>query len=318
MVRVSVSDYEQLSGKRRTQIKKVGDGTILTRFDKTPLPTKETDVVCPHFLELKWATGCPYNCAWCYLQGTFRFQDYRKSPKVKDLDKVSSHVMSLLNADDGTGPEVLNAGELSDSLLDELSDCPFSKRVSDMFRGQDRYKVLFVTKSDSIDSLLRVDNKERFIVSFSVNATAVSERWEHGAPSPIARLDAAKRLSEAGFTVRLRIDPMVPIDGWRDGYGRLVDEIFDRFVPERITAGSLRGLQSTINNSKDRSWVEFLGERSNWGRKVNYDIRLEMYRFLTDRLRERGYSDLALCKETVECWEALGLDYRKIRCNCML
>jgi hypothetical protein len=26
-----------------------------------------------NILELKWAYGCPFDCAWCYLKGTFRF-----------------------------------------------------------------------------------------------------------------------------------------------------------------------------------------------------------------------------------------------------
>jgi len=36
-------------------VKQVADGSIIKRFDKTPYPVKPTDVVCPHFLELKWA-----------------------------------------------------------------------------------------------------------------------------------------------------------------------------------------------------------------------------------------------------------------------
>jgi len=318
MPRVSISEYEQLSGKKKTQIQKVGDGLIITRFDRTPIPSRGTDVVCPHFVQLKWATGCPYNCAWCYLQGTFRFQDYKKSPHIKDMKKMEAAVRSLLDNDQNKAPEILNAGELSDSLLSERTDDPFSKRIMKLLEGQDRYKVLFVTKSIDVDNLLTVTNPENCIVSFSVNAPDVSKLWEHAAPDPISRLDAAKKLVDVGFTVRLRLDPMVPIEGWKEGYDSFVDSIFERFTPNRITMGSLRGLQSTINNSKDKTWTPYLTERSNWGRKVDYEIRLEMYRSLIDKLNEKGFKEFALCKETVDCWNALGLDYKKISCNCTL
>ena len=71
--KVATWEYPLLDGSRQNLVKRVGDGSIITRFERTPLPARPTDVVCPHFLELKWATGCPFDCAWCYLKGTLRF-----------------------------------------------------------------------------------------------------------------------------------------------------------------------------------------------------------------------------------------------------
>lgn len=317
-LKVHDQEYERLDGKRERMVSKVGDGSIITRFDKTPIPSSPTDVVCPHFLELKWATGCPFNCAWCYLQGTFRFQDYKKKPRPKDFERVEKNLLALLKGD-LQRHELLNSGELSDSLITENTEGPFTKFVMNLIATQDTYKVLFVTKSDQIDNLLEIDNPEQAVVSFSINANGVAKTWEKGAPTPLKRLDSAKRLKEAGFEVRLRIDPMVPVEGWQKEYEKLVDDIFARLRPDRITIGSLRGLQSTINNSPDRSWTQYLNERSNWGKKISHDVRLQMYRTVVDRLEsEFDYTAVAMCKETVEMWEALGKDYKKIRCNCTL
>jgi len=73
--KISYKEYKTINGTKKTLVSRVNDGSIITRFDKTPLPQKPTDVICPHFLELKWAYGCPYDCAWCYLKGTFRFHN---------------------------------------------------------------------------------------------------------------------------------------------------------------------------------------------------------------------------------------------------
>lgn len=67
MPKVVVDYVTSLTGEVEKRVVRVGDGSIIKLFDRTPVPTRETDLVCPHFLELKWANGCPFNCAWCYL-----------------------------------------------------------------------------------------------------------------------------------------------------------------------------------------------------------------------------------------------------------
>jgi len=315
MPKVVVGCIASLNGDMEKRVIRVGDGSIIKLFDRTPVPSKETDVVCPHFLELKWANGCPFSCAWCYLQGTFRFLERGKKPFIKDWRKIELHLTALFQHN--SRKELLNAGELSDSLIGEDQDPPASVRLAGMFKGQNNYKLLLVTKSDRVDNLLKIE-PENVIVSFSINAIPVAERWERGAPDPLRRLDAARRLYEHGYPVRLRIDPMVPVEGWKEHYKKLIEEIFRRLEPERITLGTLRGLSTTIRHARDTSWVEYLDEKSSWGLKPKFGIRLEMYEHIIDLLEERGFLDYGLCKETVGMWKALGLDYRKIRCNCLL
>jgi spore photoproduct lyase len=318
-LKVHYGTYQTLDGHQVKRVARVGDGSIITRFDKTPYPTSPFDVVCPHFLELKWATGCPYACAWCYLQGTYRFLDYKTKPHPKDFGRVEEHLLALFEENGKSPPEVLNAGELSDSMITENHKEPFTSFAMSLFGTQDKHRLLFVTKSPRIENLLKIPNTDQAIVSFSINAEKVAERWEK-APSIKERIEAAGKLKEAGFEVRIRIDPMVPIDGWNQEYSRLVDRIFERLTPDRITIGSLRGLQSTINNARDRSWVEYLEEKSNWGKKIKTDLRREMYSSLINYLQEEtGYhGSIALCKETIQMWRELAIDFKDIRCNCTL
>ncbi len=315
MPKVVVDYVTSLNGEKERRVIRVGDGSIIKLFDRTPFPRKDSDVVCPHFLELKWANGCLFNCAWCYLQGTFRFLDRGKRPFVKDWKKIELHLSALFEYN--SRKELLNAGELSDSLIGEHLNPPASVRLARMFQEQNDYRLLLVTKSNRVENLLRIE-PENVVVSFSINAFPVAERWERGAPHPLKRIEAARKLHEHGYPVRVRIDPMVPVEGWKQHYRELVEEIFRNFEPDRITLGTLRGLSTTIRNAKDTSWVEYLDEKSNWGLKPRFDLRLEMYRFVMDLLEERGFRDYGLCKETVGMWKALGMDYRRIRCNCLL
>ncbi|TRZ96890.1 MAG: hypothetical protein D4R82_00255 [Dehalococcoidia bacterium] len=315
-LRIVTGEYKLLNGLTTSPVQQVSDGSIIKRFDKTPLPIKQTDVICPHFLELKWAYGCPFDCAWCYLKGTFRFRPEKTKPVIKDYEKIELHTRRFLS--EVTIPEILNTGEIADSLMWEGSSEPFSKFIIPMFEEQNRHKVLFVTKSDNVKNLLEINPHNQAIISFSLNADEVAKRWENRAPSVARRIEAAEKLSEAGYEVRIRIDPMIPIPEWEKYYANLVEQIFSRFIPTRITLGSLRGLQSTINGATDKSWQEYLTERSNWGKKIEFNTRYKIYAAILSQLKENyDYNEVALCKETMAMWTKLGIDYKTIKCNCV-
>jgi len=316
-LKIVLREYELLDGSRKVLVQRIGDGSIIKRFERTPLPIKASDVVCPHFLELKWATGCPYDCAWCYLKGTLRFCPTGTRPNVKPFDKVQEHVRAFLDGAKSS-EELLNSGEIADSLMWERAESPFSKSILPLFSVQREHKLLFVTKSNSIQHLLANGYQDWAVISFSVNAEPVAQEFERGAPTVQQRIEAAAKLSKAGYEVRIRIDPMIPVLSWQKHYAALLDNIFSKFRPARITLGSLRGLQSTVNNASNKSWVKYLSDRSSWGKRIDLDIRYSMYASTVDGLQEQfGYRDVALCKETLSIWNKLGMNYRSISCNCI-
>lgn len=319
MPSVKFSKKKNLKNEEEKIFERVGDGSRIVLFEKTPYPEKPIDVVCPHFVELKWANGCPFNCSWCYLQGTFRFLDRGKKPHVKDINKTERHLDAFLQNVDNQ-KYVLNTGELSDSLIGENRNPPFSRWVINKFENKNpfNHKVLFLTKSNQIDNFLEIDDQKHVIVSFTLNAFSVSERWEGGA-SVEKRIEAASKLNERGYETRLRIDPMVPVEKWSEKYKNLVDKIFNKFQPERITMGSLRGLSTTIRMADDTSWVKYLDDSSNWGKKVSFGKRVAMYSTVKNYLqKEYDYTDIAFCKESRKVWEKLNMDWRNIKCNCIL
>jgi len=315
-LKIVYKKYKYIDGKNEVLVERVNDGSIIKRFDKTPLPKKSTDVVCPHFLELKWAYGCPFDCAWCYLKGTFRFRPEGIKPVIKDLEKIELHTKAFL--EEVKTPEILNTGEIADSLMAENKKFAFSKMIIPLFEAQDRHKVLFLTKSNNIKHLLDIKPHNQVIVSFSLNALTIAKRWENKAPTVDKRIEAAKKLADLGYEIRIRIDPMVPIKNWEAHYRNLLDLLFSNLVPERITFGSLRGLQSTLNSTEEDSWKKYLKESSNWGKKVEFSVRYNMYASLIDYLISKwNFKKIALCKETLAVWRKLGMNYKKIKCNCI-
>ena len=170
--RVKYAEYVQLDGTKRYQVQRVGDGSIIKRFDKISVPQDQTDVVCPHFLELKWAYGCPFDCAWCFLKGTLRMLDTKTKPVVKEYCKIQKHLQSFFE-NDGNSQELLNSGELADSLMTENTRTPFSKFIIPMFEQQEKHKVLLLTKATCTKNLEKMESHNQTIISFSLNAPVV-------------------------------------------------------------------------------------------------------------------------------------------------
>ncbi len=316
-LKATFAKYRMFTGRTQKRLQSLGGGAIIKRFEMTPYPKKKTDVVCPHFMELKWGYGCPYDCAWCFLKGTLRMLPDKTAPKTKERAKIEKHVRSALIHN--KYPEVFNTGELCDSLMDERGNSPFSQWIIDIFQEQDTHKVLFLTKSAYVKRLLEIPDHSQALVSFSLNADSVAKRWEK-APSPTARMNAAAKLADAGWDVRVRIDPIVPVPNWRRAYGSLIDRMFTLFTPDRITLGTPRGLQSTLNNVTDKSWLEYLDDKqSGWGKKVSDAKREELYRWFFDKLEDHISLDkVGLCKETLAMFDVLGRNFKKQVCNCIL
>ena len=321
------------------------DKSIIDYFDKTP-----EGIVCPHFWELKWANGCNYKCAWCYLQGTFRYPQYKKHgshilPVIKDKSRVEKALKAFLERARALPDEnfLLNSGELSDSMITS-GDYTLPELITGIESWPENMKVLFLTKSDRTPDIFGTSRlwsvkgtnkgikelnkilKERSIMSWSLNAYNVAERWEKGAPTPLDRIEVAHHWKYYGFQIRFRIDPIVPVNHWQHKYFSLIDDIFQHFMPDeidRITLGTLRGLQSTINAAEDTSWTESLSEKTSWGLKMPEPLRADIYsRIIAYLYTEHGYDHVALCKETEQLWKNLNswaetINKRGIMpCNC--
>ncbi len=262
-------------------------------FDKTP-----DGVVCPHFYELILSNGCPYNCLYCYLKLTFRGE---KNPvlftnpweKVEgELEKISSGVFST--------------GELADSLA--LTP-PLLKPAISYFRKQKDKFLLLTTKSENIKILMEMEPTKQVMISFSINAVKAWEQFECKTPHPYQRLSAARKLKEAGWRIRIRIDPIIEEIGF-NFYKEIVEKIRE-LGPESVTVGTLRQFPGLFRFEKQAPRKGLL--KSPDGRmRYSLSVRAAIYERIADWLGSRP----ALCKETKELWEML--EWKLNGCNCTI
>lgn len=220
-------------------------------------------------------------------------------------------------------PRVLNTGELNDSLVLEAYTGAMRPLVP-MFGKQDRHLLLLVTKSDSVKPILGLEHNGRTRVSFSINALGVAKLFESGAPTPLARIQAARLAQNVGYRIGLRIDPMLPVEEWQREYVELLDliEAF-RVRPEVFTLGTLRYFAAVKAFSKvwgrNQSVWEFEARRdgSDGRYRLPAEVRKELYVTMVSEIRKRWPGvPVGICKETVELRKEIGFGPEDNRCNC--
>lgn len=277
---------------------------------------------CSRFYKLTAYNNCNFWCEYCYLFLTFRTMPI--STHFVNYDKMFKEIVSFDKAKIPDVLRVLNLGELCDPLAVEDITGFAEEIIPFVAEETHKTRLMFLTKSDRIDSLLDLDHKNKSIMSFSVNTNMVYQQLEHRTASPEERLKAARRLQMAGYEIRLRIDPVILYSTWKKDYVDLIEKIFSYVKPERITIGEYRpskGLASHISSRfPESSLLKINSALISDGTKLRYpeEHRLAMFKVIIDTIKKHDRKvKVALCKEDIKIWKSLGMQINGLSCNCL-
>src|ERR671919_2042882 len=270
-------------------------------------PGSEGQVCCNYFV-INFASNCPMDCSYCYLQ-----EYLAQNPALKVFSNVDD---LLLEADEllTKHRRVLfrsGTGEITDSLaLDPYIG--FAREVVPFFSDQPNVLLELKTKSDCVDGLLALDPKDRVVVSWSMNPQPVIDLDEHGTASFERRLGAARRCQDAGYRLGFHFDPMVEYPGWEKDYEEMVDHIFATIDWRRVSWFSMDvlrntpGLKRTMRDRFPRTSL-LTGEQVLCpDGKLRYfqPLRVQMYRKMLQWIRRAAPTvKVYLCMESKEVWE---------------
>ena len=200
------------------------------------------------------ATGCPAHCQYCYLAGSLKgppvtrlfanlpeilrgLEPFVGQGRVTSRSRARAHEGTTFEASCYTDPLAL------EHLCGALSDA-----VAHFGAWRDDVQLRFTTKFAAVDGLCATEHRGRTRARFSVNAEAITRRFEGGTAPLGARLHAMGRLARAGYPVGLTIAPIMPIEGWREAYDSLVAraaaelpegaDVTAELITHRFTPGS--------------------------------------------------------------------------------
>lgn len=299
-------------GKQLIAFARLGDGEVFPGYSWRELRNGKNErsrngVLCHTAVEIQSVVGCPFDCTYC---------PYTSFVCVRlDVENFVEKVATL--AQERKSQTLFKLNNRSDTLGLE-PEYGMSRALVERFAHLDDQYLLLYSKGHEVDSLLDLDHRGKTVASFTLTPDAVAKFLEVGAPTPNERIAAIGSLAEAGYPIRVRFSPIVPLRGWRDSYRDLVAKLVAVSKPELITMWTLsmidvadiarivpRGdIDEDIMEAADAAAEQTNGTK---GAPFPTAIRARIYREIAEIVTEVSPSTkMSLCLETEEVWNAVG------------
>jgi DNA repair photolyase len=185
----------------------------------------------PNFFYAVPMQNCLYDCEYCYLQGMY----------------TSANLVYFLNQEDMIAQTVALQEKLGEVYIciaydnDILAMESLLGVTADWVNGLRNHPQVTVevrTKSANFRSLKSLDPPANFILAWTLSPQSVTERFEAGTPGLSSRLNSLLAALQAGWRVRLCLDPLLPVKGWRESYGSLFQTLDEHDLWNRLEDAS--------------------------------------------------------------------------------
>ncbi len=167
------------------------------------------------------ATGCMGHCHYCYLQTTLGSKPYIRT--YVNLEEIFDQAQKYM---DERAPEITRFEAACTSDIVGLDHLTHSLKKAIEFIGQTEHgRLRFVTKYHFVDHLLDANHNGKTRFRFSVNSRYVIKNFEPGTSSFDERLEAARKVANAGYPLGFIVAPIYMHDDWQEGYFELFERL---------------------------------------------------------------------------------------------
>ncbi len=265
------------------------------------------DKVCRPCWRLHFQHGCVHRCHYCSLGGLLQtmvnVEDY-----IEHLDElIAAHPWqeTWLFEDDadvpGLEPELGCLGPL----------------IEHFGTLQGKY-LLIHTKSWNVDWMLDLEHRGNTIIVWSISGPTQSRAFEPVCGTTEQRIEAARKCQEAGYQIRYKFKPIIPVRGWREDARTTVDMIFDHTRPDVISLCVFMWM--TVDEMTRRLDPELLDPQylqaardhvqemeTTRAKPFPEDVRAEIYEYHFREIRRRDpHVPVSLSTENWQMWRRLG------------
>lgn len=171
--------------------------------------------------QLPLLSGCMGHCQYCYLNTNLGDKPYVKiNVNLEDILNTATQYMNERK------PEItiFEGSATSDPVAAE----PYShilKQTIEFFSHQEYGSFRFVTKYSDIDTLLEIKHNNRTEIRFTLNTNKVIEEYEGRISKIERRLEACKKIIEAGYPLGFIIAPVFLYENWMNDYQKLLEDL---------------------------------------------------------------------------------------------
>ena len=273
-------------------------------------PVASPRTLCCNLQTLDAVENCGYGCSYCSIQSFFDGKQIRFdkgfADKLKNLQLDADKIYHI-----GTG-------QSSDSLMWGNSHGVLDA-VIDFARDNPNVILELKTKSANVSHLLRADATKNIICTWSLNTPTLIQYEEHGTASLDKRLNAARKMADAGFLVGFHFHPIVHYDHWQQDYQSVVEQLGSSFKPEEValvSMGTLTYIKSVMREIRKRAiptqilkmpMVDASGKQS-----YPDEIKLSLFSHVYNCFPKSWKADVFyyLCMESQRLWKPVfGYEY---------
>ena len=167
------------------------------------------------------SSSCPGHCEYCYLQTTQGEKPFMKI--FVNIDEIISVIQEHI---DNNLPNIttFESGSITDSIaLEHLTGN--LKRCIEFFGKSKNGRLRVITKYNNVDSLLDINHNKHTKFRFTVNTKYVINKFEHKTSNFNERIEAAKKIANAGYPIGFIIGPIMIYENWKNEYKELIDTL---------------------------------------------------------------------------------------------
>jgi len=238
--RVGIDDYQEVFGRGRQSFgaQKQSPKLILARKKDNHIYTGNLFIQSSELANFAYSAhvlNCPYDCQYCYLQGMYNSANVVVFVNLED--SFAAVETAIANRAEPGEPLRLAISYDTDLLALE-GVTGFVGEWMDWVKGRCDIEVEIRTKSATTRLLEERVPESAVLFAWTLSPGGVAEAYEWRAPAVDKRLAAMAAAVEAGWRVKLCIDPIIHVRDWRTAYAGLVGA-----VRERLPAGSVEAVE---------------------------------------------------------------------------
>lgn len=263
-----------------------------------------TGKVCQSAWHIHTIVGCPFRCAYCHLS---RFHNLMLNME-EYVERLDGYLCRC------PGQTLFQWDNITDPVCFE-PELDATRPLVEFFASRPGQALeLYVGKSDNIDYLLDYDHRGHTVCCWSLAAPTQAEKIELLSAPTSARIEAMRKCRDAGYPVRVRLSPIVPVKGWREENRAMLEELFATVDPDMVTLETIRfidaeGVGEVFDTTMlDDDMLAALEQTRDLdvprGCELHDDYRAEVYRFFFDEFdRLAPQVKVAFCREQRTMWE---------------
>lgn len=168
--------------------------------------------------QLPLYSGCMGQCQYCYLNTNLGDKPYVKVNV--NIDDILNQAQNYIN-ERLPQKTIFEGSATSDPLPLE----PYTnslKRTIEFFADNPNGNFRFVSKYSDVDTLLGLNHNGKTEIRFTLNTQKVIDNYENATASIKLRIQAAKKVAEAGYPLGFIIAPVFIYDNYKEDYNKLL------------------------------------------------------------------------------------------------